>query len=25
VGLSETRKEFFSDGTPRLIEFQLQL
>ena len=25
VGLSETRKEFFSDGTPRMIEFQLQL
>ncbi len=23
--LSETRKELFSDGTPRLIEFQLQL
>ncbi|CAQ43903.1 phage tail protein [Stenotrophomonas maltophilia] len=25
VSLSETRKEFFPDGTPRLIEFQLQL
>lgn len=25
VGLSETRKEFFHDGTPRLIEFQMQL
>lgn len=23
--LSETRKELFSDGTPRLIDFQLQL
>ncbi len=23
--LSETRKELFNDGTPRLIEFQLQL
>lgn len=25
VSLSETRKEFFPDGTPRLIEFQMQL
>lgn len=25
VSLSETRKELFPDGTPRLIEFQLQL
>ncbi|WP_025879406.1 phage tail protein [Stenotrophomonas indicatrix] len=25
VSLSETRKEFFPDGAPRLIEFQLQL
>ena len=25
VSLNETRKELFSDGTPRLIEFQLQL
>jgi len=25
VSLNETRKEFFSDGVPRLIEFQLQL
>lgn len=25
VSLSETRKEFFADGTPRLIEFQMQL
>ncbi|AIL07770.1 phage tail protein [Stenotrophomonas maltophilia] len=25
VGLNETRKELFADGTPRLIEFQMQL
>lgn len=25
VSLNETRKEFFHDGTPRLIEFQMQL
>lgn len=25
VSLNETRKELFSDGTPRLIAFQLQL
>lgn len=25
TGLSETRREFFNDGTPRLIDFQLQL
>ncbi len=25
VSLSETRREFFHDGTPRLIEFQMQL
>lgn len=25
VSLNETRKELFSDGVPRLIEFQLQL
>lgn len=25
ASLSETRKEFFPDGTPRLIEFQMQL
>lgn len=25
VSLNETRKELFADGTPRLIEFQMQL
>ena len=25
VSINETRKELFSDGTPRLIDFQLQL
>ncbi len=25
VSINETRKELFSDGTPRLVEFQMQL
>jgi phage protein U len=25
TSLSETRRELFSDGTPRLVDFQMQL